>query len=147
MKFCYWSENENFGIVEERKGKFRKIEEKCKIWVDLRVTKKTVALYWLFIFRTDGAICLWGFVICQKIKISAVEERNEKLRKNWRKMRYFGRFVCDKENSSSSLMIYFQNWWSYESLKFHFCRKIDILAKLKRRMKNCGKLEKNAIFQ
>ncbi len=33
-------------------------------------------------------------------------------------MQYFGGFVGDKENRSSSLMVYFQNYWGSVSLKF-----------------------------
>ncbi len=38
-------------------------------------------------------------------------------------MQYFGRFVGDKENRSSSLMVYFQNQWGYVYLKFCYSSK------------------------
>ncbi len=36
-------------------------------------------------------------------------KRGTKILKNWWKMRHLVRFVCDKENSSSLLMVYFEN--------------------------------------
>ncbi len=86
------------------------------------------------------------FFFFQKIKIMAVEERNKKFPKIGNKMWYLGRFECDKEKSSSLLVVYFQNWWSYDSFEvLFFCQKIQIMAKSKREIQSSRTLEKNVI--
>ncbi len=86
------------------------------------------------------------FGFCQKIEILAeVEEGEWKVPKNGGVI-YLGRLGETKEKSCFSFMVYFQNWWRCNTLKFGFCQKIKILAKLKKEIKIFVKLWKNVIF-
>ncbi len=48
-------------------------------------------------------------------------------------MWYLDRFKCAKEKSSSLLMLDFQNWLSYEPLKFCFCVEIENVSEVEKR--------------
>ncbi len=102
LLFCFFVKKLKYRQVEEEHKKFRKIEEKFDICVDLGVIKKKVPLHRRFIFRTDGAMSFCSFVFCQKVEIVTSWRGELKYWKIMRKMRYLGKFICDKEKSSSS---------------------------------------------
>ncbi len=139
--------NLNFWLSWKGNKTFRKILDKFDIWVDLEIIKKKVPLKWRFIFRTDEAMTLWSFIFLSKTEIVVKLKKGIKIPENGKKMWYLSKFVCNKEKSSSLQTVYFQNWWSYEPLKFCYLSKHWIFSRVEEENKSSEKWEENVIFE